>query len=296
MKTERINLTEDGRVYFNAYILEESAEMPDRAKRPAVLVVPGGGYQMTSDREAEPIAYAFAAQGFHTFVLRYSVGAYAAFPNSLVELSTTVRLIRENAERWGVIPDAIAVVGFSAGGHLTASLGVYWNDPEIQKASGCSGEENRPDALILCYPVITSGVECHQGTIDTLLQNAQGEEERAILREKVALERHVGPHTPPCFIMHTYFDQMVPVENALVFARALAAHDVPFEMHIIQDGTHGMALANGVTSAGMQMMISEEFSRWTVSCGRWLRELFEYEAPQQIRYGSAKNRRREKTW
>lgn len=294
MEMKRINLTEDGRVFLMAYLLGSSPEMPETAKKPAVLVVPGGGYQMTSDREAEPIAFAFAAQGFHTFVLRYSVGPYAVFPRPLLELSESLKRIRENADAWGVRADAIAVAGFSAGGHLAASLGVYWNDPEIQRAAGCTNEENRPNALILCYPVITSGRETHEDSIETLMQEEKDEAKRTCLREKLALERHVGPHTPPCFIMHTYFDQAVPVENSLLFAQALAAHDVPFEMHIVQDGIHGLALANKVTCVGMPEMISEPFARWTADCGRWLRDLFEDNAPQARRYESAAKRRRPK--
>lgn len=296
MRTERINLTEDGRVFFMAYLLDVSRELPGSEKRPAVLVVPGGGYQMTSDREAEPIALAFAAQGFQTFVLRYSVAMNAAFPKPLTDLSAAVKHIREHAEKWCVDPDAIAVCGFSAGGHLTASLGVYWNDPAVQNAAGCTGEENRPNALVLCYPVITSGPATHAGTIETLMQEVREEEERTLLLDKLSLEKHVGDHTPPCFIMHTYYDQTVPVENALLFAQALAEKDIPFEMHIVQDGVHGLGLANSVTWARNPHMVSEAFAGWTTSCGRWLRDLFECESPQMPHYESAKTRRRNKTW
>lgn len=261
-----------------------------------MLVCPGGGYVCTSDREAEPIAMAFAAQGFHTFVLRYSVSKYAAFPNSLVELARTVKIIRENSEIWGIIADNIAVAGFSAGGHLTASLGVYWNDPEIQRLAGCAGEEDKPNALILNYPVITSGVATHFGSIDMLVQNAADDEERALLIEKTTLEKHVGKHTPPCFIMHTYFDSVVPVENSLFFAKALAEHNVPFELHIIQDGEHGLALADDVTFSGSDITLSDEYAKWPRICGRWLRDLFESKVPVQHKYESAVKRKRNKTW
>lgn len=247
MNVEKIYLTEDKRVHLTAYIQEKSNEIKISSKRPVVLVCPGGGYQMTSDREAEPIALTYMANGFNTFVLRYSVGAYAKYPTPLVELSKAMKVIRENAEQWYCDPDKIAVCGFSAGGHLVAMLGTLWNDKEVQALADCKGEENKPNALILGYPVITTDIYTHAGSITTLLGVSDNQSE---LIAKVSCEKNVGVHTPPTFLFHTFMDNVVPVENALLFAKSLADFNIPFEMHIFQDGAHGLALANHCTYFG----------------------------------------------
>ena len=271
------------------YILDESPEMPVSVKRPAVMVVPGGGYSMTSDREAEPIALAFSCEGFQTFVLRYSVGPYASWPNPQVDLMRAMKTVRDNAEKWHVDKDAIAVCGFSAGGHLTASLGVFWNDQELQKAAGATCEDVKPNALILCYPVIDSGKHGHQGSINILWK---GHEDEPELRERFALQNQVGPHTPPSFIVHTYYDNCVPVENSLLFAEALAKYDIPFELHITQNGVHGLALGNELTSSNNPYMVNKKFSGWPEKSADWLRELFGYNFPDEPKHPSARGLKR----
>ena len=196
----KIDLTEDGRVSVTPYVLDHSVEMPMSQKRPAVVVIPGGGYNALSDREGEPVAMAFAAQGFHTFVLRYSVGEYASFPQPLTDLMKCMKLIKERADEWHVDTGSIAVCGFSAGGHLAASLGVYWNDPVILDQAGVTAEEARPGALVLCYPVITAGPDREPTTIQTA---ARGHEDDPGIFDVLSLEKHAGPHTPPTVRAHT---------------------------------------------------------------------------------------------
>ena len=140
------------------YIQDESVEI-DIPDRPLVLVCPGGAYGFTSDREAEPLAFQFLAMGYHAAVLRYSV-APATFPTSLCELAWSIRMIREHAGEWHVNPAQIIVLGCSAGGHLAASIGVFWNRDFLAKALNAENENHnlwKPDGMILCYPVITSG-------------------------------------------------------------------------------------------------------------------------------------------
>lgn len=273
MQIKRIDLTDDGRVYFVAYIADKSPEMPSMDKRPAVVVCPGGAYYMTSDREAEPIALGYLSKGFNAFVVRYSVNTYAAFPNSLVDLSRAIKHIRTNAEEFGIFPDKIAVAGFSAGGHLAASLGTLWNDKEVQTLADCSEEENKPNALILGYPVISATEHVQPDSILNLMQNITDEEERNAYREKLSLEKHVGKHTPPAYIAHTYADNVVPVENALLFANAMAKADVPFELHIFQNGAHGLALANHFTYHN-EYSIDADFAQWFDLSAKWLWDLF----------------------
>ena len=270
MKREYFNMTEDGRVNLTAYLHSPSAEMPNVSRRPAVLVLPGGGYAGTSDREADPIALGYLAQGFHAFVLRYSVVPHAAFPNSVCDVSRALALIREHASEWGLDPDKIAVCGFSAGGHLTASIGTLWNDAEIVQLSGIKPGANQPNALILGYPVITAGPNAHVGSINNLAAGRDVES----LRSRLSCELNVGAHTPPAFIFHTYMDQVVPVENALLFASALAQADVPFELHIFQNGVHGLSLASPITSSTFAEMTDADAAKWFDLSVNWLWRLF----------------------
>lgn len=132
MIKETFYFSEDKTIRLDCYLYESYAAMPYRATRPAVLVCPGGAYNGCSPREADPIAFGYLAAGFHTFVLYYSLKEKADYPRPLTDLCKAMKLIRENADKWGVIKDQIAVCGFSAGGHLAASLGVHWNDYYIK--------------------------------------------------------------------------------------------------------------------------------------------------------------------
>lgn len=271
MTVERHELREDGSAYFVSYIQDTSGEIANSASRPAVVVCPGGAYCFCSDREAEPVALEFLTRGFNAFVLRYSIGEHAAYPNSLVDLSKTIRIIREHAEQWHVKKDQIAVCGFSAGGHLVASLSTLWNDPEVQQLSGCTGNENEPNGVMLIYPVISMGRFSHAQSRDILIQGYDGVREEMI--QKLSCELHVGPQTPPAFIAHTYADNAVPVENSLMFASAMAKADRPFELHIFPEGYHGLALANQNTFNN-EATLNQDFSKWMELGCTWLIHLF----------------------
>lgn len=239
-------------------------------KRPAVLVLPGGGYSFTSPREAEPIALQFNGAGYHVFVLNYSV-APAKHPQPLLDAAQAMCIIRENAEEWGVYTDKIAVCGFSAGGHLAASLGVHWDKKYLENAGGMETGKSRPDALILCYPVITSGKYAHRGSFINLL----GENPDSELLYEMSLEHHVSEKTPPAFIWHTFSDSGVPVENSLLFAQALREKNIPFELHIYPEGVHGLSLATVETADGRPEYVSHHVSSWMELCKKWLKLQFE---------------------
>ncbi len=233
--------------------------------RGAVLICPGGGYHFTSEREAEPIALQFNAAGFHAFVVYYSV-APRRHPQPLLDVSRAMCIIRENADKWRVHPQKIAACGFSAGGHLAASLGVHWQKPYLQDIPGIQIGLNRPDALILCYPVITSGPYAHRGSFDNLL----GANPSQALLDEMSLERQVTTKTPPAFIWHTFNDDAVPVENSLLFASELRTHGVPFELHIYPEGPHGLSLATEETDNG-SMGVHPHVATWMGLCVEWLR-------------------------
>lgn len=212
--------------------------------RPLVLICPGGGYVGTSNREGEALAMQFLAMGYHAAVLKYSC-APAVYPTALTELAASMLLIRQNVKEWHVNPDQIIVLGCSAGGHLAASLGVFWEEAFLAEALNIKSSELkllRPDGMILCYPVITSGEFAHRGSFQNLLQDREEE-----LSEKMSLELQVSPKTPPTFIWHTYTDGAVPVENSLLFVSALRKAGVSVEFHMYPEGGHGLSLANRLT-------------------------------------------------
>ena len=256
------------------YIQDYSGEIAI-ADRPLVLVCPGGGYEWTSDREAEPLAMQFLAMGYHAAVLRYSC-APAVFPTALAELAWSIRLVRQNAAEWHVNPRQIIVLGCSAGGHLAASLGVFWDRDFVAEALAYEGGDRtifRPDGMILCYPVITSGEYAHRGSFDHLLggqEEALSEKLGMPAREYVSLEKQVGAGTPPAFIWHTYTDGGVPVENSLLFVGAMSRADVPAEFHMYPRGVHGLALANRLTLDRGGCALQEECTSWISLAHTWI--------------------------
>jgi len=212
--------------------------MPVRRESfPAVVVCPGGAYAMVSEREADPVALAFFARGYNVFVLTYSVGENAGDFRPLRELSETVRAIRSHKE-WRVDPEHIAVCGFSAGGHLACSLGTMWNDSEFLKTYDNRGGENRPNAMILSYPVVTADEFAHVESIENVSGCKQGTPGYGYF----SLDRHVSKNTCPAFLWHTAEDDCVPVENSLKLAAALSREKVPFELHVFPKGGHGMSV------------------------------------------------------
>lgn len=240
--------------------------------RPLVLVCPGGGYRYTSDREAETIALQFLAMGYHAAVLRYSCEP-AHYPTALYEIADAMVLIRKNAEEWHVDPDKIIVQGCSAGGHLAASLGMFWDEDFLAEGIGLKKEEKellRPNGMLLCYPVITSGEFAHRGSFETLLGDREAE-----LADQLSLEKRVSEKTPRAFVWHTFSDRSVPVENSLLLVSALKKAGIPTEFHMYPRGEHGLALANRLTQASDGKALQEECSSWISLAATWLAHLFD---------------------
>ena len=179
MIVEKIPIhTDHTQVELITYFQENSPEMGADRKRPVVLICPGGGYHFRSDREAEPVALRMCGMGFHACVLCYSV-APETFPTALWELASSVAWLREHAEEYHIDEKKIVVCGFSAGAHLAASIGVFWNREFLSELTGFSAEQMRPDRLILSYPVITSGEYAHMGSFENLLGSECGKKREA---------------------------------------------------------------------------------------------------------------------
>ncbi|TCD54270.1 alpha/beta hydrolase [Alloscardovia theropitheci] len=253
-----------------AYLIDNSPEINPHRIRPAILIFPGGGYNRTTDREAESVALQFLAAGYHAFILRYSVKP-AVYPTALIQAALAMQTIRENSKAWNVDASAIAVLGFSAGGHLAANLATSAGDSEIS-AHGFDISAIKPNALMLSYPVISSGQFAHQGSFNCLLGENVNDEN---LRNAVSLEKHVDSSTPPTFIWHTITDDTVPVENSLVFIQACLNVSVSIEAHLLPTGGHGLSLGTAETADCNNPATREEsVAVWMSLALAWIERVF----------------------
>ncbi|MCM1326729.1 MAG: alpha/beta hydrolase [Bacteroidales bacterium] len=244
-------------------------------KRPLILLCPGGGYGRTSDRESEPMALKFLAMGYHAAILRYSC-APAQYPTALFELARAMTVIRTRAGEWHIDSEKVVVQGCSAGGHLAASLGMFWDEDFVAEGIGLTDKDHeilRPYGMVLCYPVVTSGEFAHKGSFEKLIGD-QREELKKELLEKLSLENQVSSKTPKAFIWHTFTDQSVPVENSLLLVGALRKAGISTEFHMYPTGEHGLALANHLTQKSDGGAVQEECSTWINLAETWLKNLF----------------------
>lgn len=272
MRNEQIKIQVEGfgkDVCLETYILGDVMDGARNRKTPLVLICPGGGYAMTSNREAEPIALQFNSMGYQAAVLRYSC-APAVYPTALCEVAQSVKLIREHAEDWNVDAEKIIVMGFSAGGHLAASYGVFWNELWLTEKMQCDKQLLKPNGLVLCYPVISSKEEiAHQDSIKNLLGESYPE-----MKEQVSLEDKVGKHTPKTFLWHTFTDPVVPFWNSFRFAEALGKAGVPMEYHLYPQGGHGLSLANEQTANEEGKGVEKVCQSWVPLLRSWMLENF----------------------
>lgn len=233
--------------------------------RPMIVICPGGGYRMLSPREGEPVARAFMAEGFGAAVLEYDIEGEELMYRPMQGLAWAVRYIRENAGALGADPGQIFACGFSAGGHVAGLLGACWDKPEIFPGEG-EGRASRPDGLILCYPVVTAGKWRHEGSFQRLCPDPARWEEFSV--EKLA-----GPGMPPAFLWQTAEDEMVPVQNSLLLANALAAWEIPWELHVFPRGVHGLSLATReVDEPEKGRLADKRVAQWLPLAAQWVRE------------------------
>lgn len=211
----------------------------------AVIICPGGGYRILAyEWEGTDIAKWFNAKGVTAFVLKYRLPDAASVVNShevpLQDVQRAIRMVRSQAEEWGIDPNKIGIMGFSAGGHLASTAGTHFNDPNTFEGDEVDALSARPDFMILGYPVISmrEGIT-HQGSKTSLL----GDDPSAEMVNRFSNEKRVTEMTPPTFLVHSGDDGAVPVANSLLFYESLIAHQVPVEMHIYPFGGHGYALA-----------------------------------------------------
>ncbi|MBQ3316619.1 MAG: alpha/beta hydrolase [Spirochaetales bacterium] len=253
-----------GKALLRTYVLSNYKDLDLTRRRAFILICPGGGYHFCSEREAEAVAIRFNSLGYNAAVLYYTCNPLeeghrpeGVFPEPQEELARAVAWVRCNAENLNTDPSKIVVLGFSAGGHLAASLGVFW--PEY-------GEISRPNALVLCYSVITSGPLAHRGSIDNLIGN------RTDLLETVSLEKQVTDKTPPSFIWASDKDPSVPCQNSIMFKEALESCGVRAELHLYDSKVHGISLASReVMKPGVSY--NPDVSDWPERADRFLQSV-----------------------
>lgn len=252
---------------MTAWLHDFTAEMPDYNVRPAVVICPGGGYHLCSPREADPIASQFFAAGYQVFILLYSLGEHAANWQPMADVALAIGMVRKNSDEWGIAPHKIAVQGSSAGGHLAGSAGILWDAAPLQALVPGAQGENKPDAMVLCYPVITGGEFAHEGSLDYLTGGAKEK------RDEFSLEKHIKPETPPCFLWHTVTDDTVPVENSMLLMQAFRRAGVSFEAHVFATGGHGTSICTNEVGAP-----HARNAAWMALCLDWLDSEFDFHA------------------
>jgi len=246
--------------YMDLYLLQkreydQEPSILHHKKRPIVIICPGGGYEFLSEREAEPIALKYIAQGFNAAVVQYSVTPYA-YPQAILDVAKAILTIRQNADEYHVDADQIIVAGFSAGGHLAGSIATMWHESFLSEYFGVESAMLKPNLQILCYPVISSGEYAHVGSFDVIAGDDKA------LRAGLSLENRVSEKTPPAYIWHTSTDDCVPVMNSLLYAEALAKNGVNYEMHIFPKGCHGLSVGENETSIGMPDLVNDYITGW----------------------------------
>jgi len=235
-----------------------AAYVPQGAKG-AVVVFPGGGYNHLAAHEGEPVAQWLNTLGVAAFVLNYRVKPYG-HPYPWMDATRAVRTVRARAAQWGFAPDKIAVLGFSAGGHLAATIstrhdaGAPASDDPIERVS------SRPDAAVICYGVTTFDTRYyHGGSARALFGDSPSEQDL----QDYSAEKQVTQRTPPAFLWHTADDASVPLMNSLLYAGALQACGVAVELHVFPHGRHGLGLANDDPVVG----------QWKGLCATWLQNM-----------------------
>jgi len=299
MLTKKIQLFDDN-AYANlyTYILDPDITHNVFKKRPAIIVCPGGGYMLSATKEGEAVATRFLAKGYHTFVLRYStyfkdrtvnlneippLNERSSYPGPLIELMESIRIIKENAEEWYIDTENIFVLGFSAGGHMAASLGVRWDDKLLLKRfqEGLNPSLFKPKGILLCYPA----VDVENSKENLLKHENPGTKKQgefiypAIFGhanptkdqvEYLNIKNYIRKDMPPVFLWHTYDDKITSSKDSAEFIYELIQKDVKCEFYLFAKGKHGLALSDE-TYANSKDDINKEVSEWVQLADNWMK-------------------------
>ena len=229
----------------------------DKMTGAAIIVCPGGGYTHLADHEGGPVAEWLNSLGVTAFVLKYRLGPRYHHPAPMQDAARAIRIVRARAGEWGLDPQRIGILGFSAGGHLASTAGTHFDSGKPDASDAIERVSSRPNLMILIYPVITMRDRTHPGSKKSLL----GDEPTPELVTLLSNDEQVTKETPPTFLVHTTTDSAVPVENSLLFVAALRKAGVPFEFHLYERGPHGFGLG------GKDPVLAT----WPDRCADWLK-------------------------
>lgn len=269
--------------HITAYL---QAGYQDSHIRPAIIICPGGSYHHIGEKESEPAALGFFSEGYNAFVLSYSTGlGRGNLPIPIVQIAKTIAYVRQNAKNWKIDPDNITVCGFSAGGHAAAAFGALWNEKWLQESTGMEAEMFRPNALLLCYPLldIRGFCEMHikkdpqtQSYMESIYLNLfaklnPSEEEL----DRWDIKRLINQNMPPVFLWTTVNDDIVDVSQSIEFVSGLAKYGIPFEYHVFEKGPHALSGADALSGySKSQIQELGNASRWRKLAIKWLEDTF----------------------
>ena len=310
MISNKIQLYDDKpEILLTTYLYDPSMELIGHRKRPAVLIMAGGAYFSCSSVESEPVAMSFAAMGYHVFTLKYSTYGQEAFLNNfqgmqpkpesqhpapMRDIAKAMMIIKDHADEWFVDVNRIAICGFSAGAHNSAMYATNWQNPVITDFFQRDKEVFRPAACILSYCIsdyvymksVTANDPNPFNKVFFAASNLAflgAPEVSDELLDEVSPARHVTANTPPTFIWSTAEDAMVPVQNSIRMAHALADAHIPFEIHVFEEGPHGLSVATQASAAAKDQ-INPDAAKWVSLADAWLKKRFALEMPETLSY------------
>ena len=231
----------------------------DGPPAPAIIICPGGGYVCKVDHEKGNVAECFNKLGFNCFVLEYRLPAQTPYPAPQLDALRAVKLLRARAGEFNIDPNAITLMGFSAGGHLAATVSHLWETLDASAGDAADAFSARPDATVPAYAVTSGITDAHPES----MRNLFGHEPNRAELESVSAELHMNARTPPSFIWHTADDAIVPVSHSVNYAAALSRAGVPFALHVFPFGAHGKTIATDDPAVG----------KWTELCAAFLRQV-----------------------
>lgn len=313
MRIEKIQLYENRQdAALTGYLLDDSVAMEKGGQRPAIIICPGGAYLNLSGAEAQPVAIRFAAMGYHAFILEYSVfdegdptkapdfskrilpKEQCQYPKPMLEIGQAMLILREKEEEWLIDINRIGVCGFSAGAHNASMYASHWHTDLFTEHFQVPREYFKPAVCICGYTLSDYTYMREQtnliGGVGKALNDASNitylgtDNPSKEQLEQVSPVLHVTEFMPPTFLWATAADDLVPVQQTIRFSNALADHSIPFEVHIFEQGQHGLSVANQ-SSAAAKSWINPDVAKWADLCEAWLLKRMALNLPEKTIFG-----------
>ena len=277
MNSKQIFLTPDQKAWLKALLFDtpfNTNAQGTHELRPAIVVVPGGGYNYCSQRESSPVSLHFSLQGYQTFVLEYHCGEDSDYPSPLIDIALALAHVRAHAAEYDIDPNRIALLGFSAGGHLSALLGSLWHTPELSQLTHLEPSQVQPNALILGYPVANLKAFSDLMAARNDPENKFGAMLQSYAPAKDPM-RLVNELIPPVFLFTTLEDDLIPAEHSFAYAQRLLEAGISLEFHQYNEGGHGLGSADGLSNHGRSY--PKRLGTWLELAVNWLNAVFKHE-------------------